>query len=189
MHLPKHFLAPMVKFYVRDAFFGAVFQRLHKKDLNLDQGEVGGNDLSQLVLVEPNEVDAVSHVVGSFNDVQKLGRNEILLLEPLHSPLQIRFVELSDLPHVRLYGFVLFSGLVDEEGIGKCEHSLVEQQFIWGDECAGIAFLEHVDGFAVSFVDVPVHVLQTEGPAHAQQMRRVYIHQHVLVADLLSLKK
>ena len=49
--------------------------------------------------------------------------------------------------------------------------------------------MEHVDGFAVSFVDVLVHVLQTDGPAHAQQMRRVYIYQHVLVADLLSLKK
>ena len=77
----------MVKFYVRDTFFGALSQRLHKNDLNLDQRKIGSNDLSQLVLVESNEEDAVSHIVGSLNDVQKLGRNEILLLKPLHSPL------------------------------------------------------------------------------------------------------
>ena len=87
MHLPQHILAPVVKLYVSDASLGALLQRLHKEDLDLHQREIGGHYLSQLVLVESHEVDAVSHVVRRLDDVQKLRRDEVLRFESLHSPL------------------------------------------------------------------------------------------------------
>ena len=87
MHLPQHILAPMVKLYISDASLAAVLQALHKEDFHFHQREIGSHYLSQLVLVESHEVDAVSHVVSCLDDVQKLRRDEVLRFESLHSPL------------------------------------------------------------------------------------------------------
>lgn len=75
----------------------SVLKGFYKEYFYLLKGEIGSNYLSQFIFIYSNKIYTIPHVMSSLYYVQIFRWNQIFLLQPLNSSIQVLIIIILDL--------------------------------------------------------------------------------------------